>query len=100
MEGQARHKPGVFKQQNKTHKTGRHRSKGEIHKTNKGKVGVKLLTKGSKNKSHSRDDRKNRLSQIRKNKREEILNKKRSIGSLSGAPHLVVRPRRRRRILN
>jgi len=37
MEKQVTHRPGVFKQPNKTHKTGRHRSKGEILKTNKGK---------------------------------------------------------------
>lgn len=36
METQARHNPGVLKQQNKAHKTGRHRSKGEILKSNKG----------------------------------------------------------------
>ena len=29
---QVRHRPGVFKQQNKSHKTGRHRSKGQINK--------------------------------------------------------------------
>ena len=38
MEKQVTHKPGVFKQPNKTHKTGRHRSKGDILKTNKGKT--------------------------------------------------------------
>ena len=37
MEKQVTHRPGAFKQPNKTHKTGRHRSKGEILKTNKGK---------------------------------------------------------------
>ena len=36
MEKQVTHRPGVFKQPNKTHKTGRHRSKGDILKTNKG----------------------------------------------------------------
>lgn len=34
----ASHRPGLLKQQNKSHKTGRHRSKSEIDKTNKGKV--------------------------------------------------------------
>lgn len=34
----ARHKSGPLKQQNKTHKHGRHRSKSEIDKTNKGKA--------------------------------------------------------------
>lgn len=85
---QQTHRPGLFKQQNKAHKTGRHRSKGEIHKTNKGKIGVKQLTK--KDKSRTRENRKNRLNQIRKNKREEILSKKRSIGALNGVPHIVV----------
>ena len=30
------HRPGAFKQQNKSHKTGRHRSKGQLEKSNKG----------------------------------------------------------------
>lgn len=34
---QQRHRPGVFKQQNKAHKTGRHRSKGSLETANKGK---------------------------------------------------------------
>lgn len=33
---QPSHRPGLLKQQNKSHKTGRHRSKSEIDKTNKG----------------------------------------------------------------
>lgn len=33
-----RHKSGPLKQQNKTHKHGRHRSKSEIDKNNKGTV--------------------------------------------------------------
>lgn len=33
---QLKHRPGAFKQQNKTHKTGRHRSKGSICIANKG----------------------------------------------------------------
>ena len=32
-----KHRPGIFKQSNKTHKTGRHRSKGLIHKDTKGR---------------------------------------------------------------
>ena len=40
--------------------------------------------------NQSKDQRKNRLFQIRKNKREEIVNKKRCIGSLSGCPHICV----------
>ena len=89
MTEQIRHNPGPLKQQNKSHKTGRHRSKGEILKTNKGKVGMKVLSRKNKD-TASRDQRKNRLNQLRKIKREEILNKKRSIGGLSGAPHIIV----------
>lgn len=33
-----KHKPGPLKQQNKTHKHGRHRSKGTMDKQNKGKA--------------------------------------------------------------
>jgi len=36
MDAQVKHRPGIFKQSNKTHKTGRHRSKGIIHKDTKG----------------------------------------------------------------
>ena len=36
FEESVRHKSGPLKQQNKTHKHGRHRSKSEIDKTNKG----------------------------------------------------------------
>ena len=88
---QVTHNPGQFKQQNKSHKTGRHRSKGEIDKSNKGKVGIKSLTKKKSRDAQSKDQRKNRLNQIRKNKRDEILSKKRAIGSLNGCPHIVVR---------
>ncbi len=93
METQVRHRPGAFKQQNKAHKTGRHRSKGEILNSNKGKVDLKAMTK-KKDKEHSKEQRKNRLNQIRKNKRDEILNKKRAIGTLTGSPHIIVCIRR------
>ena len=36
MDAAVKHRPGIFKQTNKTHKTGRHRSKGIIHKDTKG----------------------------------------------------------------
>lgn len=35
---QETHRPGVFKQKNKTHKTGRHRSKGAIDREQKGNL--------------------------------------------------------------
>ena len=38
FEENTRHKSGPLKQQNKTHKHGRHRSKNEIDKNNKGTV--------------------------------------------------------------
>lgn len=88
MERQVRHNPGVLKQQNKPHKTGRHRSKGEILKTNKGKVGIKALTKRRVD-NQNKNQRKNRMVQLRRNKREEIVNKKRCIGTLTGCPHIV-----------
>ena len=37
------HKPGPLKQQNKSHKHGRHRTKGEIDKSQKGIVHFLLL---------------------------------------------------------
>ena len=40
FEESVRHKSGPLKQQNKTHKHGRHRSKSEIDKTNKGNIAV------------------------------------------------------------
>jgi pre-rRNA-processing protein TSR1 len=86
---QIKHNPGVFKQPNKTHKTGRHRSKGEILKSNKGQVSVKVMSRIKKS-GPSKDQRKNRLIQIRKYKRDEIINKKRRIGNLNGSPHIVV----------
>ena len=36
-DGQESHRPGVFKQQNKSHKTGRHKSKGQLAKEQLGK---------------------------------------------------------------
>ena len=40
LEEGIRHKSGPLKQQNKTHKHGRHRSKSEVDKTNKGCMSV------------------------------------------------------------
>ncbi|XP_076756814.1 tsr1 ribosome assembly factor [Xylocopa sonorina] len=73
------HRPGVFKQTNKPHKTGRHRSKGSISSEVKGKVGVKVLSKRC-TKNIGKDARRNQSSQIRKRKREEVLQQKRNLG--------------------
>lgn len=85
---QARHNPGIFKQPNKGHKTGRHRSKGEVQRANNGKIDSQTISRKKKD-VVSRDQRKNRMIQVRKNKRDEILSKKRCIGTLSGCPHIV-----------
>ncbi|XP_030747869.1 pre-rRNA-processing protein TSR1 homolog isoform X2 [Sitophilus oryzae] len=79
------HRPGPFKQSNKEHKHGRHRSKGSISLSNKGKVSVKTLSKKHKHELE-RAQRRNQSQQIRKNKRDEVLAKKRSLGGLDFAP--------------
>ncbi|CAK9816097.1 Pre-rRNA-processing protein TSR1 homolog [Anthophora plagiata] len=82
------HRPGVFKQVNKAHKTGRHHSKGSISSDAKGKVGVKVLSKRA-SKNLSKEARRHQSSQIRKNKREEVLQRKRNLGGSYSAPILV-----------
>ncbi|XP_022919031.2 pre-rRNA-processing protein TSR1 homolog [Onthophagus taurus] len=83
------HRPGAFKQINKPHKHGAHRSKGAIDLANKGRTSVKNLTKKKKNELN-REQRRLQATQIRKNKREEVLINKR-LGNLDGnsCPHLV-----------
>ncbi|XP_076105555.1 pre-rRNA-processing protein TSR1 homolog [Mytilus galloprovincialis] len=86
---QQTHRPGVFKQQNKGHKHGKHRSKGSLERETKGKVNVKVLTKKKKS-SLNRADRRHQASQIRKTKRDEVLAKKRGRGGQGAPPHFVV----------
>lgn len=79
------HRAGPLKQANKAHKSGRSRDK----KQSKGKVHVKKLTQ------HKRQDlkriaRKNRLQQLRKVKRDEVIMQKRGLGSSNSAPILGV----------
>lgn len=52
-----------------------------------GKTSVKTLTKKQK-KELNRDQRRHQAMQIRQNKRDEILSKKRAIGGASNAPFL------------
>lgn len=85
---QQSHRPGAFKQTNKAHKHGKHRSKGSIEVATKGKVSIKSLTKRQK-KELNKDQRRHQALQIRQNKRDEILNKKRALGSANYAPFLV-----------
>ncbi len=61
-----------------------------ILKENNGKVATQAISKKKKD-VLSRDQRKNRMFQIRKNKRDEIISKKRCIGTLTGCPNIVVR---------
>ncbi|EFA12491.1 pre-rRNA-processing protein TSR1 homolog [Tribolium castaneum] len=82
------HRPGLFKQSNKAHKHGRHRSKGSISSDAKGKISVKTLSKKIK-RGLNRDERRHQALQIRQNKRNDVLNKKRSLGGLDFAPFLV-----------
>lgn len=100
------HRAGVFKQTNKAHKHGRHRSKGCIDVAAKGifnccyklvstfiyylilgKLSVKALTKRQK-RDLNKDQRRHQANQLRQNKRDEILNKKRSLGGSNNAPFL------------
>ena len=82
------HRPGPLKQQNKTHKHGKHKSKGETDKAFKGKVGAKTLSKRAK-KAQSKLERRNHVNSLRKAKREEIFWSKRDVGGATAAPHLI-----------
>ncbi|KAK9752782.1 Importin beta binding domain [Popillia japonica] len=82
------HRPGPFKQANKPHKHGQHRSKGSISIATKGKVSVKTISKKRKVEL-SRAQRRHQSLQIRQNKRDEVLLKKRSLGGFESAPLLV-----------
>jgi len=82
------HRPGPLKQQNKTHKHGKHKSKGELDKATKGKVDIKNLSKRAR-KQASKLERRNLSLAARKAKRDEILWSKREVGSATSAPHLI-----------
>lgn len=85
---QATHRPGALKQKNKAHKTGRHRSKGAVDAAIKGKSDIKAISHRQKH-QQNREERRNQMSQIRRNKREEVIAKKRQIGGQHTAPFLV-----------
>ncbi|XP_041458939.1 pre-rRNA-processing protein TSR1 homolog [Lytechinus variegatus] len=82
------HRPGPLKQQNKGHKTGRHRSKGKIDVELKGRVSAKVISKKWK-RELSKAGRRNKALQLRKKKREDLLNQKR-IGTQEAPPNLVM----------
>ncbi|XP_031632589.1 pre-rRNA-processing protein TSR1 homolog [Contarinia nasturtii] len=85
---QQAHRAGALKQKNKVHKTGRHRSKGAIDNELKGKYSVLAITKKHKN-AMTKEQRRHQAHQIRKNKRDEVMDKKRSLGGSSFAPFLI-----------
>lgn len=84
----AAHRPGPLKQQNKSHKHGKHKSKGESDKAFKGKVGAKTLSKRTK-KVISKLERRNQMNSKRKTQREEVFWSKREIGGATSAPHVI-----------
>ncbi|XP_063812165.1 pre-rRNA-processing protein TSR1 homolog [Pseudophryne corroboree] len=88
-EQQAAHRPGAFKQQNKAHKTGRHRGRGAQDRENKGRVPAKVLSKKIR-KDLKKLDRKHKANQIRRHRKDVVLAEKRHLGSKDGPPHLVV----------
>ncbi|XP_046833169.1 pre-rRNA-processing protein TSR1 homolog [Vespa crabro] len=85
---QETHRPGVCKQINKAHKTGRHRSKGTIGNEIKGKTNIKVISKQI-HKNLNRDARRHQSSQLRKKKREKVLAQKRNLGGTHSAPILI-----------
>ena len=46
QETDTRHRPGSLKQQNKSHKHGRHRTKGEMNRESRGKTNSKTMANG------------------------------------------------------
>ncbi|KAK7102522.1 pre-rRNA-processing protein TSR1 homolog [Littorina saxatilis] len=91
QETQAKHRPGALKQQNKSHKHGRHRTKGELDREFHGRVNesAKSMTKKFKA-AEKRTVRRNQANQVRKQKRDAILEKKRQRGGQRTPPHFVV----------
>ncbi|XP_060084844.1 pre-rRNA-processing protein TSR1 homolog [Ylistrum balloti] len=89
IETQQTHRPGQWKQQNKSHKHGKHRSKGQLERQSQGRVNVKTLSKRHKQQAR-KNDRRHQAQQVRKQKRDEVLEKKRNRGSQGSPPHFVV----------
>ncbi|XP_041976321.1 pre-rRNA-processing protein TSR1 homolog [Aricia agestis] len=84
---QQAHRAGTLKQSNKAHKS-RHRSKRGISAAVKGKVNVKEFVRRNRH-ILKKDERRHQSLQLRKNKREEVLNKKRALGGGRNPPFLV-----------
>lgn len=84
---QQAHRSGNLKQSNKAHKS-RHRSKRGISAAVKGKVNVKEFVRRNR-RELKKEERRHKALQIRKNKREEVLSKKRALGGTRNPPFLV-----------
>ena len=56
------HRPGQWKQSNKTHKTGQHRSKGAIRQSVSGKVGKSASIHSAK--AHKKSTKASRKAQV------------------------------------
>lgn len=84
---QQAHRSGNLKQSNKAHKS-RHRSKRGISAAVKGKVNIKEIVRRNRH-ILKKDERRHQALQIRKNKREEVLSKKRALGGNRNPPFLV-----------
>ncbi|KAL4710553.1 hypothetical protein ACJJTC_008955 [Scirpophaga incertulas] len=84
---QQAHRPGQLKQSNKAHKS-RHRSKRGISASMKGKVNVKEFVRRNRH-ILKKEERRHQALQLRKNKREEVLAKKRALGGNRNPPFLV-----------
>lgn len=86
---QATHRSGPLKQKNKAHQTLGHKSNRQVKQRQGGKVGrFQGLVK--KNKLvELRNERKNRDKDLKKQKRLNAFNLKRSLGQLHNAPYIV-----------
>ncbi|XP_063361365.1 pre-rRNA-processing protein TSR1 homolog [Cydia amplana] len=84
---QQAHRSGTLKQSNKVHKS-RHRSKRGIAAAVKGKVNAKEFVRRNRH-ILKKDERRHQALQLRRNKREEVLSKKRALGGTRNPPFLV-----------
>ncbi|XP_034286638.1 pre-rRNA-processing protein TSR1 homolog [Pantherophis guttatus] len=81
------HRAGSLKQQNKPHKAGKHRVSSARRQG--GRVSVKTLTR-QVNRNWSKQDRRHRAWQLRRQHQEAVLEEKRNLGRKDGPPHLMV----------
>lgn len=86
---QSTHRSGWLKQKNKQHQTLGHKSNRQVKQKSGGKLN-KLRSLVKKNKVVEwRNERKNREQDLKKQKRLQAFNLKRSIGQLDNSPYIV-----------